>query len=424
MSDLLSCASGIVIVFVILYATGLVFKRKVSPALTVLAYVPLTALLFFTDMLAPDGPYTHWVFPYVYLLFLLPVYGLLSGKLPEKMFVFLFQMLAGCAVGWLASLTAQIFFTAPGKAYEAVRLGLLLLFGSLYLYWMKTRGQRFLIELLTRETGWVWVAYAFGPCLCCVLLPMAFESSVDHPVLFSGLMLIFVMWSAAMLFLVILTSRSNTQAVYDLELARHIIDATVAQAGEISNMVETARILRHDCKHHLHVVQILLETGRLQEAREYLLAFGTKCDEGALPMYCTNPVVNALLAGYHKRSRNEGIDFLASVELPENPPMDSFELCTLLGNLLENALEACRNAPEGQRRITLKGAPAGNQLLISVKNTFDGTILKEEGHIVSRKGDSGGLGIKSIRAIAGRHRGEYVPVWDEHTFTASVMLRL
>jgi hypothetical protein len=59
-----------------------------------------------------------------------------------------------------------------------------------------------------------------------------------------------------------------------------------------------------------------------------------------------------------------------------------------------------------------------------VKNTFDGTVLKEEGHIVSRKGESGGLGIKSIRTIANRHHGEYVPEWNENTFTASVMLRL
>jgi sensor histidine kinase regulating citrate/malate metabolism len=221
-----------------------------------------------------------------------------------------------------------------------------------------------------------------------------------------------------------LAARAAAQTSFDLELARHIIDATTAQTGEITKMVETARILRHDCKHHLHVTQILLETGKIQEAREYLLAFGTKCDEGVLQMYCADACVNALLNGYRKRSLDGGIAFSAMVELPENPPMDSFELCTLLGNLLENALEACRKAPEGQRLITLKGAPQGNQLLISVKNTFDGTVLKEEGHIVSRKGESGGLGIRSIRTIAGRHHGEYVPEWNDNTFTASVMLRL
>ncbi len=424
MIDLLSCTSGIVILSVILSATGLILKRKRPASLTALTYVPLAALLLFMDQLAPAGPDMHQAFPYAYLLFFLPVYGLFLGSLPGKLAIFLSQLAFGFAIGWLSSLAAGAFFDAPGKAYEFVRLGMLLVLGGLYLYWMKTRGGRFIGGLLDREAGWIWVSYVFGPCLGCVILPMAFDPLASRTPFFSGLIAVLVMWSAAVILLAMMTSRAQAQASFDLELARHIIEATSEQAGEIRSMVETARILRHDCKHHLHVAQILLETGRLQEAREYLLAFGTKCDEGMWPAYCSNPAVNALLGGYQRRCRNEGIDFSAMVELPENPPMDSFELCTLFGNLLENALEACRKAPEGQRKISLKGAPQGSQLLITVKNTFDGIICKEEGHIVSRKGDSGGLGIKSIRTIAGRHHGEYVPEWNDNTFTASVMLRL
>ncbi len=424
MIDLLSCTSGIVILSVILSATGLILKRKWPVSLTALAYVPLIALLLFLDQLVPVSLDTYLAFPYAYLLFFLLVYGLFCGSLPEKLFIFLSQLALGCAIGWLSSLAAGVFFDAPGEAYEFVRLGMLLVLGGLYLYWMKARGRRIAGELLAREAGWVWVSYVFGPCLGCVILPMAFDPLANRTPFFSGLIVVFVMWSAAVIFLAMMTSRVQAQASFDLDLARHIIEATSQQAGEIRNMMETARVLRHDCKHHLHVAQILLETGRLQEAREYLLAFGTKCDEGVWPSYCPSPAVNALLGGYQKRCRDEGIDFSAMVELPENPPMDSFELCTLLGNLLENALEACRKAPEGQRKISLRGAPQGSQLMITVQNTFDGTILKEEGHIVSRKGTSGGLGIKSIRTIAGRHHGEYVPEWNENTFTASVMLRL
>jgi signal transduction histidine kinase len=424
MKEMLSCVSTIVILSVILSASGLLLKRKIPLSWTVLAYVPLTALLLFMDLLAPIGPDANEKFPYAYLLFILPVLGLYSGTLPKKMFVFLSQLVAGCAAGWISSLSAQYVFAVKDEAYEAVRLGMLLIAGGLYLYWMKEKGQRFISGLLVRDAGWAWPSYAFGPCLGFVLLPMVFDPLANRTQLFSGLVLVFVAWSAAVLILAVLATRATAQALFDLELARHIIDATTAQAGEITSMVETARILRHDCKHHLHVAQILLETGKIQEAREYLLAFGTKCDEGVVAAYCTNPSVNALLNGYAKRCLDGGMAFSAMVELPENPPMDSFELCTLFGNLLENALEACRKAPEGQRRITLNGAPQGNQLLISVKNTFDGTVLKEEGHIVSRKGSSGGLGIRSIRTIAGRHHGEYIPEWNDNTFTASVMLKL
>lgn len=424
MKELLSCASAIVILSVILSAAGLSLKRKIPLSLTVLAYVPLIALLLITDLLVPLGPDTQGKFPFAWLLFFLPIYGLYTGALPKKLFVFLFHWTAGNAIGWISALSAKYIFVLLGEAYEAVRLGSLLLIVGLYLYWMNARGQRMISGMLARDDGWEWPAYAFGPFLGCVLLPMVFDPSLNRTQLFSGLVLVFMAWSAAVLILAVLATRAAAQTSFDLELARHIIEAATAQAGEIAGMVETARILRHDCKHHLHVAQILLETGKIQEAREYLLAFGTKCDESVMQMYCADPCVNALLNGYQRRCLDAGIAFSATAELPDNPPMDSFELCTLLGNLLENALEACRKAPEGQRRITLKGAPQGNQLLISVKNTFDGTVLKEEGHIVSRKGTSGGLGIKSIRTIAGRHHGEYVPEWNENTFTASVMLRL
>jgi signal transduction histidine kinase len=424
MKELLSCVSAIVILSVILSAAGLSLKRRVPLSLTVLGYVPLIALLLLMDLLVPLGPYTHGKFPFACLLFFLPFYGLYSGALPRKLFLFLIHLTAGFAIGWISALSAKYIFALQEEAYEAVRLGMLLLIGSLYLYWVNVKGKRTINGLLTRGDGWEWPAYAFGLCLGCVLLTMVFDPSVNRTQLFFGLVLVFIAWNAAVLILAVLAARAAAQTSFDLELARHIIEAATAQAGEITSMVETARILRHDCKHHLHVAQILLETGKIQEAREYLLAFGTKCDEGVLQMYCSDPCVNALLNGYRKRSLDSGIAFSAVVELPENPHMDSFELCTLLGNLLENALEACRKAPEGQRRITLKGAPQGNQLLISVNNTFDGTVLKEEDHIVSRKGASGGLGIRSIRTIAGRHHGEYVPEWNGNTFTASVMLRL
>ncbi len=421
MSGSLSSASGIVILSVILSATGLLLKRKRPLFLTALAYVPPAVLLVVLDWSAPAW---SWAFPYAFLLFILPVCLLYRGTLPEKLFAYLSQLAVACLAGWISTQAAQLVMPVPGEAYEAIRLFALLLTGGAYLYWMKARGQKLMREIIARETGWIWAVYAFGPCLGLVLLPMAFDPVKIQAPFFSGLLIVFILWSAAVLILAVLATHIKTQADFDLELARSIIDAGAAQAGEMAHMVETARILRHDCKHHLHVAQILLETGRIQEAREYLLAFGTKCDEGVLPVYCQNPAVNALLTGYKNRCRDEEIEFAAAVELPERAPMDSFELCTLLGNLLENALEACRKAKEGQRRIELRGAPQGGQLLITVTNTFDGTVLQEEDHIVSRKGAAGGLGIKSIRNIASRHQGEYIPHWEKNTFTASVMLRL
>jgi len=420
MDDMLSLASGIVILSIILCGTGLLLKRNFSIVWAFLAYTALSVILILLDLAAyplPDGG-----FPYAYIVFLAPVLILYKEALPVKLFVFSTQLFSACAIISLSFLISDAILPEPGVIHNIVQLIGIALLGSAYLYWTKRSGLH--RGFFTQKSGWEWALFAFGPCLATVLLPCMFTANAHQNPMVSSLMLLFAMWSVAVLIFAVLSSCARIQTEHDLMMARRVLEAEAEQADDLAKMMEASRVLRHDCKHHLHVAQILLETGKIEEARAYLLSFGVKCDEGVLPQFCANPAVNALLVGYHRKCKEASIDFSAMLDLPEDPPMDSFELCTLFGNLLENALEACQKAPEGQRRITLRGAPQGGQLLITVRNTFDGTVLKEEDHIISRKGSCGGLGIKSIRAIASRHSGEYLPTWEGQTFTASVVLRM
>ena len=424
MNDLLSLASGIVILSVILCGTGIVLKQKFAAIWTLPAYMAPAVLLILLDMSSYPDPRMPGGFPYAVLAFFVPVWILHKEALPVKLFVFCLQLFIGCAAAGLSSLIMDAVLPEPGVLHDAALLIVMALLGGAYLVWLKRIGLAHQREFFAEKNGWEWALFSFGPLLASALLPYVMAFNADQTPLVSSLMLLFALWSVSALVFAVLAVCARIQAEHDLMMARRLMEAEAAQADDMAKMMEASRILRHDCKHHLHVAQILLETGKIEEARSYLLSFGAKCEEGVLPQFCTNPAVNALLIGYHQKCKMASIDFSAMVDLPADPPMDSFELCTLFGNLLENALEACQKAPEGQRHIILRGAPQGRQLLITVRNTFDGTVLKEEDHIISRKGNCGGLGIKSIRAIARRHRGEYVPAWDGQTFTASVVLRL
>ncbi len=422
MDDLLSLASGIVILSIILWGTGLVLKRKLNMLWAFPAYMVPAGILILLDLAAyplPDG-----CFPYAFIAFLVPIIILYKESLPVKLFVFSIQLFIGCAAAGLSSIISNAFFSESGIAHDAARLAFIMLLGGTYLCWLNHSRFGYRREFFTQKNKWEWALFAFGPCLASVLMTGIFTSNTHRNPVGSSLMLLFALWSVAVLLYAVLSACARIQAEHDLMMARRVLEAEAAQAEDLAKMMEAARILRHDCKHHLHVAQILLETGKIEEARAYLLSYGEKCDEGILPQFCANPAVNALLIGYHRKCKEAGIDFSAMLDLPAEPPMDSFELCTLFGNLLENAWEACKKAPEGQRCIILRGAPQGSQVMITVRNSFDGTVLKEEDHIISRKGSCGGLGIKSIRAIASRYRGVYVPAWEGQMFTASVVLRL
>jgi hypothetical protein len=421
-SSLISDASGLLALFLVLFATGLILKRRFSANITKLTLLVLCALAVMMDLNSPN-----WLaadFPYAWLGFFLPMYALFLGRFPEKLLVFCAQLFAGSALACLCALIAKEIFPAAGIERECTRLILLIAFGGGYMYWLSSSGRKFSRELFSREDGWMGAVYAFGPCLVMALLPMIPRAGQPVDPMLAPLLVLLAIWSLAVLVMGILALHMRSRADFDLTLARGLLSANQEQAKDLIKVLECSRILRHDLKHHLHAVQMLLETGHVEEARKHLLEAGAKINEVTFTTFCENQVVNALLMSYSQRSQEAGIDFFASAQLPRESFMDNFELCSLIGNLLENALEACQKAPQGQRRITLKAAPHNGQLLISVENGFDGTIFREEGQIVSRKGKCGGLGIRSIRSIVSRHQGEYVPQWNENTFTASVMLRM
>ncbi len=424
MDQLLSQASGIVVLSMISCGIVLILQPRMTTVKAAIVLLVSSVILILLDLNTSVDIGMQSGFPYALLLLALPTILLFKDALPAKCFSFLFQLFSTCVTCGLSSLIANALYEKHTAAYQGLWLCCFVLLGGTFLCWLSRTGKRLLQDILFRNPDWSLVLYGFGPCLGSILIPTALDASPENPSMLAPLLLVFAAWSVSVLILAILSAFSKVQAEHDLVMTRSILDACTMQSADFEKMMEASRILRHDCKHHLHVAQILLETGQIEEARAYLLAFGIKCDECVVTRFCSSPAVNALLIGYQKKCQIKNIQFSAVLELPENPPMDSFELCTLLGNLLENALEACQSAPEGNRQMILRGAPQGGHLMITVKNTFDGTVLKEEGHIISKKGSAGGLGIKSIKAIASRHNGEYMPQWDDQSFTASVMLRL
>lgn len=407
MIQLISSACGIVILAVILLGTGLCLKGRLRPAFLVTAFLALCVPPLLLDVLPAPGEV-----PFVWLVYFPAVVFLFEGDLGRKAAAFLTQVFAGTALMGLCVLVSQ---------ERAVHLALTLAAGGAYLLFLNGKGREISRELPGGEGGWMGVIYAFGPCLGILLMARLPAPGAPADGLLASLTLLLCVWSFAVLFTGILAGRARSQTERDLTLARSLLEAGRLQERELSKAMESARILRHDVKHHLHVVQALLETGHTEEARKYLLCAGSRCGEGALPLYCKNSVVDALLLSFRERSREAGISFSASIQLPEVNCPDEFELCSLMGNLMENALEACCKAPPEERWISIRAVPHNSQLLICVENGFDGTVLQ---NLSSRKGEEGGLGIKSIRAIAGRHQGEYIPQWEGNKFTANVLIKL
>ena len=120
----------------------------------------------------------------------------------------------------------------------------------------------------------------------------------------------------------------------------------------------------------------------------------------------------------------ESIPFCTQIDLPEKLPVDEMDMCPVLSNLPENALEASLRASGGNRRISVEAYMHSDRLvLIQVSNSYEGEIREKQSVFQSSKRKGNGVGIQSVRRIAQKNGGGSTFAYDGSTFTAKVMLR-
>ena len=144
-------------------------------------------------------------------------------------------------------------------------------------------------------------------------------------------------------------------------------------------------------------------------------------------VYCNNYALNAILSFYADKAESAGIQFDIHIQLSDHPVIPETKLCVLLGNLLENALDACQTGCSGSENtppfIRLSAVQTGTSTLsITTDNTsaFSPTWMNEK--LVSTKPAGSGIGTESIRMIAEQYHGDARFEWRDGIFYASVLL--
>jgi hypothetical protein len=148
-------------------------------------------------------------------------------------------------------------------------------------------------------------------------------------------------------------------------------------------------------------------------------------DTHSLERVCENEAVNALVVYYVTLARNEGIDVSYRLVIPGKcGRIQSVDLSRIIGNMLENAIEACRRMEYGAKKIRLQSMITGDMLVFGMNNSFDGDFqTREDGGFISRKRDSGiATGLSSIKSVAEKYDGSVKFEAKDRTFSTSVRL--
>ena len=186
--------------------------------------------------------------------------------------------------------------------------------------------------------------------------------------------------------------------------------------------IEEARQARHDMRHQLNQISVLTEAGDLEGLKSYLAK--TVSHIPNLDMcFCENRAADSVVGYYCALAKREDIPFRVQLDLPESLPVDEIDMCLVLSNLLENALEASLRTAPARRQIEITAyVHAERLLLIEVKNKFDGEVSVKNGVFRSSKRKGNGIGIQSVNHIAEKNGGASTFTHQNGIFSAKVML--
>lgn len=194
----------------------------------------------------------------------------------------------------------------------------------------------------------------------------------------------------------------------------------------IEERLEQDGAKRHEFTHRLTAIGALAEAGDLKEIRRCVSDWREEGERESTTRYTKNPVVNAIIQDAAARAGHAGTHFSAHVIIPEELPIATEDLCSLLMNMLDNAIEATeRLGEQGHIRITM-GVAQGH-LTVHCENSFDGTVLVDDrGNPRTTKQDRSahGFGLALMRSIAEKYGSVLDVSWTEDTFTVQTALRL
>lgn len=193
---------------------------------------------------------------------------------------------------------------------------------------------------------------------------------------------------------------------------------------EVETMYRTMRGWRHDYHNHIQTLSAYMSMGQYEEVSGYLERLAEDLTKVDTVLRTGNVMVDAILNSKLAMMRERQISVDATAMVPKKLVIPDIELSVLIGNLMDNAMEACMKLPESERFIRVYIDVIKKQLYISVTNSMAGTARRRGSHFLSDKEGSHGFGLLRIDEIVAHHGGYLNRKTEDGVFATEVMLPL
>lgn len=209
----------------------------------------------------------------------------------------------------------------------------------------------------------------------------------------------------------------------EAEDKNHIFMMQEKQYDALQRYLDADSRARHDFRQTIYTLKELSNEKDYAAIDEYLRLYLDALPQKNTRSFCRDRALNALLNYYMHDAQDRSIAADFQINLPEKVWIESIDLCSILGNILENAITACDELPAEKRFLHLVlSAEQGSELYIAVSNSFSGKVkMKKDRYLSTHKGGSG-IGLYSIAATAERYDGTANFTHDNNVFYSDVML--
>lgn len=192
---------------------------------------------------------------------------------------------------------------------------------------------------------------------------------------------------------------------------------------EVDNMYRQIRGWRHDYRNHIQTMKAYAAAEDWEAIRHYLDLLDEDLMTVDTVIKTGNPMTDAILNSKISLARAKGIEVTVDAHIPVRLKSPEIDLCCIIGNLFDNAIEASVKLPEGQRMIRVYMDMIQTQLYISFTNLTAEKKMKKEGKIFrSTKGEGHGLGLKRMDTIIERLEGYVSRNSEDGAFTTEILL--
>jgi len=268
---------------------------------------------------------------------------------------------------------------------------------------------------------------------CIILEELVLISLLEQPdhntMLFKLLLLIFGLSMFLFIYISIYVYRLGKEKEKNSKLIEEITITKMEtkQNEAIINSTHILRNLKHDIVNHMSVLNRLIELNDNKTAIQYISQINNSIEETSYTISTGITSIDCIMTAKLSTALNNNIVTEHQIHFPSLNNISDMDLCSLLGNLLDNAIEACCKLDENKRKLQIEIKPYNNMLSIYMLNSSDGDYHYDptDGSIATSKNNDKcehGIGLKRITEIVEKYDGIIDIGPKENTFSISILI--